>query len=211
MNFKSIVTGTLRPVGAFGIPGAARAGAAQACLLGRHPAGVRQLPRGAVELDRPLGARREERRRRQHVPDLPRRRHGAPQGSDEGEAAQPVRQGPHGQRTDGGLPHLPLGQPQSRVLELRQAPAQRRDVRELPQHPRRKAAPELHRAESAGQVADDQQVHDDVPAQPGGDLLAVPPADPRGELQAVASPDHRRQGQVLRLPQRRTARSRRRC
>ena len=65
----------------------------------------------------------------------------------------------------------------------------------------RKALPELQRAESAGQVADDQQVHDDVPAEPGGDLLAVPPADPRGELQAVASPDHRRQGQVLRLPQ----------
>jgi predicted CXXCH cytochrome family protein len=56
-------------------------------------------------------------------------------------------------------------------------------------------------AESAGQIADDQQVHDDVPAEPGGDLLAVPPADPRGELQAVAPSDHRRQGQVLRLPQ----------
>ena len=134
------------PAGRFGIPGASRAGATQSHVLRRLQAGVRELPRVAVERDRPVGARREERRRRQHVPDLSRRRHGAPQGSDEGEAAQPVRQGPHGQRTDGGLPHLPLGQPQSRVLDVGQAPAQRSDVRELPQHPRGKAAPELQRA-----------------------------------------------------------------
>ena len=43
---------------------------------GRRPphAGVRELPRDAVERDRPLAARREERRQRQHVPGVPRRR-----------------------------------------------------------------------------------------------------------------------------------------
>ena len=50
--------------------------------------------------------------------------------------ANPVRQGPHGRRADRGLPDLPLGQPQPRVLDLGQAPAERGDVRQLPQHPR---------------------------------------------------------------------------
>ncbi len=61
--------------------------------------------------------------------------------------------------------------------------------------------PSLQPEQPTAEIGHDQQVHDDVPEQPGRDLLAVPSADPGGELQAVASPDHRRQGQVYRLPQ----------
>ena len=111
--------------------------------------------------------------------------------------ANPFAQGHTGQRADRGLPHLPQRQPQPRVLDVRQAPAQRGDVRNCHS---------IHGQSAPSYTAnlpqsDDQQVHDDVPAEPGGDLRHVPPAHPRGELQAVASPDHRRQGQVHRLPQ----------
>ena len=41
---------------------------------------------------------------------------------------------------------LPLGQPQPRVLDVGQAPAERSDVQQLPQHPRQ-SSPELRRAD----------------------------------------------------------------
>ena len=82
--------------------------------------------------------------------------------------ANPFGQGDTADERSGGLPDLPQRQPQPRVLDVGQALAQRGDVHELPQHPRGEAPPSY--SGEPGRQGLDQQVHDDVPAQPGGDL-----------------------------------------
>ena len=100
--------------------------------------------------DRP---RRQERRQRQHVPGLPRRRLRAPAGSDEEQAGEPAQEGSAGGAEGRGVHDLPRRQPPPGVLGHGQARAERGLVQQLPQHPRQ-----------AGQ-RDRRAVHDVVPAQ----------------------------------------------
>ena len=136
---------------------------------GTDPADLRQLPRGAVESDRPH-ARTAPRATRAAA--CARRATVTPPstspGPDEGQAGgQPVRARRRRRRAGGRLPDLPQRQPQPGFLDVRQACDQRRRLHQLPQRPRQEPD------------ADDQQVRHDVPAQPGRRLRHLPPADPR--------------------------------
>ena len=93
----------------------------------------------AIDLTR---ARREERRQRQHVPGVPRRRAEHLKDPTKAKPANPFGQGGHGGRAGGGLPHLPHA---ATATSRSGHPASTRcnDVTcsQLPQHPRQGAHP----------------------------------------------------------------------
>ena len=107
-------------------------------------------------------------------------------------------QGRDGRAEVGDLPDLPRRVAAPRGLDVEQAPQGRRRLRQLPQHPRHAVRGES--AQHQQRAVRGLAVHDDR-AQPGlQGLRRLPPRHARRDPEALAPPDHRRQGHLPGLP-----------
>ena len=132
----------------------------------RNRAGLRELPRGGAHVDHAHRARRRQRRRGLVVPGC--------HGDASAHLKDPNKTKPRQRADQRRTPPRPRSRPcawpatpapgTSRCWYVEQAQEGRRDLRQLPQHPRHAVAPPTRRT-SRSRVVRGRAVHDDV-AQP---------------------------------------------
>ncbi len=197
MRFKSIVAAA-GLLAALAVLTAAPAFAQAQTGCRGHPR-MRGMPCEVAQLDDAHRARGEQRRERQFVPDLSRRRGAAPAGSEQEQAGQRADgEGRDGRPEDRRVHVVPRGAAAPFRLGVGRAQEIRRFLHRLPRHPWRPGRGQLQ--ERQGRLVRGGAVRDHAAATGVQGVHRVPPRPARRDRQAVAPPDRRRQGGLPRLP-----------